>query len=150
MGARLKFWRRSRVLKKGIRDEAVPPSNLTRLYYNGSAAKSHSTTTQPPRPYSLFLEHGSAAKTLISHPHNTASYAGYDNTYSSQIPGNNKVHSFDRNKLLPFGTLATKETSSQSANNGNPLTLDPYLIGSISAACSSPVLFLQTWAHFLV
>ena len=24
-----------------------------------------------------FLEHGSAAKTLISHPHNTASYAGY-------------------------------------------------------------------------
>ena len=30
---------------------------------------------QPPRPYSLFLEHGSAAKTLISHPHN--SYAGY-------------------------------------------------------------------------
>ena len=32
---------------------------------------------QSPRPYSLFLEHGSAAKTLISHPHNTASYAGY-------------------------------------------------------------------------
>ena len=30
MGARLKFWRRSRV----------------RLYYNGSAAKSHSTSTQ--------------------------------------------------------------------------------------------------------
>ena len=29
-----------------------------------------------PRPYPLFLEHGSAAKTLISHPHNTASYAG--------------------------------------------------------------------------
>ena len=31
---------------------------------------------QPPRPYSLFLEHGSAAKTLISQPHNNASYAG--------------------------------------------------------------------------
>ena len=56
MGARLKFWRRSRVPKKGSRDEAVflaasplvtaPPSNLTGLYYNGSAAKSHSTTTQ--------------------------------------------------------------------------------------------------------
>ena len=56
MGARLKFWRRSRVPKKGSRDEAVflaasplvtaPPSNLTRLYYNGSAAKSHSTTAQ--------------------------------------------------------------------------------------------------------
>ena len=57
MGARLKFWRRSRVPKKGSKDEAVeflaasplvtaPPSNLTGLYYNGSAAKSHSTTTQ--------------------------------------------------------------------------------------------------------
>ena len=34
---------------------------------------------QLPRPYFLFLEHGSAAKTLISHPHNTASYAGYMN-----------------------------------------------------------------------
>ena len=27
-----------------------------------------------------FLEHGSTAKTLISHPHNTASYAGYRNS----------------------------------------------------------------------
>ena len=37
VGARLKFWRRSRVPKKGSRDEAVdyittaPPPNLTRL-----------------------------------------------------------------------------------------------------------------------
>ena len=58
VGARLKFWRRSRVPKRGSRDEAVElflaasplvtatPSNLTRLYYNGSAAKCHSTTTQ--------------------------------------------------------------------------------------------------------
>ena len=52
MGARLKFWQRSRVPKTGSRDEAAsplvaaPPSNLTRLYYNGSAAKSHSTTKQ--------------------------------------------------------------------------------------------------------
>ena len=56
VGARFKFWRRSRVPKKGNRDEAVflaasplvtaPPSNFTRLYYNGSAAKSHLTTTQ--------------------------------------------------------------------------------------------------------
>ena len=51
MGARLKFWRRSRLPKRGSRDEAVvflaaPPSNLTRLYYNGSATKSHTTTTQ--------------------------------------------------------------------------------------------------------
>ena len=45
VGARLKFWPRSHVPKKGSRDEAPPP-NLTRLYYNGSAAKSHSTTTQ--------------------------------------------------------------------------------------------------------
>ena len=30
-----------------------------------------------PTPYSLFLEHGSAAKTLMSYLHNTASYAGY-------------------------------------------------------------------------
>ena len=28
---------------------------------------------QPLRPYSLFLEHGSSAKTLILHSHNTAS-----------------------------------------------------------------------------
>ena len=47
MGARLKFWRRSRVPKNGSRDEAAEiPPNLSRLYYNGSAAKSHSTTTQ--------------------------------------------------------------------------------------------------------
>ena len=56
VGARLKFWRRSRVPKKGSRDEAVflaasplvtaPPSNLTRLYCNGSAAKSLSTITK--------------------------------------------------------------------------------------------------------
>ena len=26
--------------------DTAPPSNLPRLYYNGSAAKSHSTTTQ--------------------------------------------------------------------------------------------------------
>ena len=66
VGARLKFWRRSRVPKKGSRDEAVeflaasplvtaPPSNLTRLYYNGSAAKSHSTTTQYRQLRRLFF-----------------------------------------------------------------------------------------------
>ena len=36
MDARLKFWQRSRVPKKGSRDEAV----------DGSAAKSHSTVLQ--------------------------------------------------------------------------------------------------------
>jgi len=38
---------------------------------------------QPPRPYSILLEHGSAAKSLISHPHNTASCAGYKPTETS-------------------------------------------------------------------
>ena len=48
MGARLKFWRRSRVPEKGSRDEAVeflsasplvtaPPSNLTRLLHNSAS-----------------------------------------------------------------------------------------------------------------
>ena len=51
VGARLKFWRRSPVPKKGVGTRRLPlvtaaPSNLTRLYYNGSVAKSHSTTTQ--------------------------------------------------------------------------------------------------------
>ena len=51
VAARLKFWRRSCVPKKGVgtrclKSLAAPPSNLTRLYYNGSAAKSHSTSTQ--------------------------------------------------------------------------------------------------------
>ena len=66
MGARLKFWRRSRVPKKGSRDEAVvflaasplvtaPPPNLTQIYYNGSAAKSHSTTTQYRQLRRLFV-----------------------------------------------------------------------------------------------
>ena len=58
VGARLKFWWGSRVPKKGSRNEAVflaasplvtaPSSNFTRLYYNGSVAKSHSTTTHMP------------------------------------------------------------------------------------------------------
>jgi len=69
VGARLKFWRRSHVPKKGSRDEAgavvflaasllvtALPSNLTRLYYNGSAAKSHSTRyTIPPATQATFV-----------------------------------------------------------------------------------------------
>ena len=57
VAARLKFWWRSCVPKKGVGTRRLksltasplmtaPPSNLTRLYYNGSAAKSHSTSTQ--------------------------------------------------------------------------------------------------------
>ena len=58
MGARLKVLAVEPCSKKVSRDEVVemvflavsplvtaPPSNLTRLYYNGSAAKSHSPTT---------------------------------------------------------------------------------------------------------
>ena len=75
LGARLKFWRRSRVPKKGSRDEAVflaasplvtaPPSNLTRLYYHGSAAKSHSTTTQC-RQLRRLQKNGRLGLTLLS------------------------------------------------------------------------------------
>ena len=45
MGARLKFWRRSPVPKKGSRDEAV---GISRGFADrdGSAVKSHSTTTK--------------------------------------------------------------------------------------------------------
>ena len=56
VGARLKFWPRSRVPKKGSRDEAPPP-NLTRLYY-------YITMAPPPNLTRLL--------------HNTASYAGYE------------------------------------------------------------------------
>ena len=45
VGARLKFWRRSRVPKKGSRDEAVEFLAASPLV-NGSAVKSHATTTQ--------------------------------------------------------------------------------------------------------
>ena len=49
-GCEIKVLAAGRVPKKGSRDEAVflaaSPSNLTRLYYNGSAAKSHLTTIQ--------------------------------------------------------------------------------------------------------
>ena len=48
MGARLKFWRRSRVPKKGSRDEAV---GISRGFAarDGSAVKSHSTILQQLR-----------------------------------------------------------------------------------------------------
>ena len=58
---------------------------------------------QPPRPYSLFLEHGSAAKTLISHPHNTACYAGYR---ADVLWGSFVTHSFlPHGRRLIFPTL---------------------------------------------
>ena len=50
MGARLKFWWRSRVPKKGSRDEAVeiPYYRISRGFAasDGSAVKSHSTILQ--------------------------------------------------------------------------------------------------------
>ena len=56
-------------------DQSVSPHTGVRTIQNTGVF--WQAVFQPPRPYSLFLEHGSAAKTLISHPHNTASYAGY-------------------------------------------------------------------------
>ena len=55
-------------------DQSVSPHTGVRTIQN--TVVFWQAVFQPPRPYSLFLEHGSAAKTLISHPHNTASYAG--------------------------------------------------------------------------
>ena len=56
-------------------DQSVSPQTGVRTIQNTGVF--WLAVFQPPRPCSLFLEHGSAAKTLISHPHNTASYAGY-------------------------------------------------------------------------
>ena len=56
-------------------DQSVSPHTGVRAIQNIGVFLH--TVFQPPRPYSLILEHGSAAKTLISHPHNTASYTGY-------------------------------------------------------------------------
>ena len=48
VGARLKFWRLSRVPKKGSRDEAVEICSISRGFSarDGSAVKSHSTILQ--------------------------------------------------------------------------------------------------------
>ena len=56
-------------------DQSVSPHTGVRTIQNTGVF--WQAVFQPPRPYSLFLKHGSAAKTVISHPHNTASYAGY-------------------------------------------------------------------------
>ena len=64
MGARLKFWRRSRVPKKGSRDEPLvtaPPSNLTRLILQrnplnacGSLPNTLEARSEERSPYALF------------------------------------------------------------------------------------------------
>ena len=55
---------------------------------------------QPPRPHSLFLEHGSAAKTLISHPHNTASYAGYIKQGENENDAiRNRISDFNKRRI---------------------------------------------------
>ena len=53
-------------------DQSVSPRTGVRNIQNTGVFSQ--AVFQPPRPYSLFLEHGFAAKTLISHSHNTASY----------------------------------------------------------------------------
>ena len=55
-------------------DQSVSPHTDVRTIQNTGIF--WQAVFQPPRPYSLFLEHFAAAKTLISHPHNNASYAG--------------------------------------------------------------------------
>ena len=70
-------------------DQSVSPHTGVRTIQNTGVF--WQAVFQPPRPYSLFWEHGSAAKTLISHPHNTASYAGYscagkERSQSSSFP----------------------------------------------------------------
>ena len=57
-------------------DQSVSPHTGVRTIQNTGVF--WQAVFEPSRPNSLFLEHGSAAKTLISHPHNTASYAGYE------------------------------------------------------------------------
>ena len=56
-------------------DQSVSPHTGVRAIQNTGVF--WQAVVQPPRPYSLFLEQGSAAKTLISLLHNSASYAGY-------------------------------------------------------------------------
>ena len=67
VGARLKFWRRSRVPKKGRRDEAVEMyfSRLRRSWRLRRQISLDYITTAPPPNLTRLL-------------HNTASYAGYD------------------------------------------------------------------------
>ena len=81
-GARLKFWRQSRVPKKGSKDEAVeilaasllvtaPPSNHTRLYYNGSAGRQISLEyfTIPPATQAIFCRYpGTGSLTSVDCP----------------------------------------------------------------------------------
>ena len=57
-----------------VLDQSVSPRTGVRTIQNTRVF--WQAVFQLPLPYSLFLEHGSAAKPLISHPRNTASYAG--------------------------------------------------------------------------
>ena len=69
MGARLKFWRRSRVPIKGSRDEAVSRGFAAR---DSSAVKSHSTILQRLRrqisPDYYTIPPATQAKNLIHRP----------------------------------------------------------------------------------
>ena len=55
-------------------DQSVSPHTGVRTIQNTGVF--WQAVFQPPRLYSLFLQHSSAAKTSISHPHNTTRYAG--------------------------------------------------------------------------
>ena len=57
------------------RDEKRAPLKTPAWEAITSGEAARNTNRLVPTPF--FLEHGSSPKTLISHPHNTASYAGY-------------------------------------------------------------------------
>ena len=64
-------------------DQSVSPHTGVRTIQNTGVF--WQAVFQPPRPYSLFSKHGCAAKTLISHPQNTASYEAYKTQDTRQL-----------------------------------------------------------------
>ena len=61
-----------------------------------------------------FLENGSAAKTLVSHPHNTVSYAGYGSlSVYSRPPPLRKNSPFTAQLKTAFRRLLLKHTTRQ-------------------------------------
>ena len=120
VGARLKFWRRSRVPKKGSKDKAVEilaarPSNLTRLYYNGSAGRQISLEyfTIPPATQAIFCRYpGTGSCTSVDCPKesliNFYCFAFFQTLCSTDFPYFNLLSlslTFLKVFLKPFGYL---------------------------------------------
>ena len=83
-----------------------------------------------------FLEHGFAAKTLISHPHNAASYAGY-----RQLSKMRKLRGRLREVLVHKNR--TTGVSSEKRSRNIHLMVDNLLhaISNLQYACSSVLSF---------